>query len=251
MRIDDFVSDKIRRSLSDKLSSLSYVKIISGDNFDLMIDGKISDGKYKARLLNKIGDTFSIPASSNLEGLASNIKSRLDYAFMFKQLLALRHTSPHFKVHLKPALDSGRRDYFIGEEIIFDLETENDGYLLLINLDIDGNLHFLFPNKYYSKNFIRANQKIQIPNEEMRKNDFVFNFGPPAGQEVVKAIFTRTPIKLDKFNLEESARQFDDMGRITVPRQKRVDFLKALWDMVASSQTDWSEDILVLRNYEK
>ena len=43
-------------------------------------------------------------------------------------------------------------------------------YLVMLNLDSQGNMRILFPNEYYKNNFVKACRVIKIPDE---KNDSI------------------------------------------------------------------------------
>ncbi|MEW6600817.1 MAG: caspase family protein [Nitrospirota bacterium] len=232
--------------LTDKLRSLSYVEIVGDDYFDTLVRGRIEGGQYHARLINRIGDTVKVPASADADKLAESITSNLEYIYIVKQLARVSNPDPAFRVDI--STEDERRDFRVGENVTFTVSCETDCYLLVLNLDSEGNVYVIFPNKYYRNNFIRAGS-IQIPDESMRRNNFNFIFGEPVGEETVKIIATLTPISLEDIGFEEFEHLFDPAGRIKVPEPTRTIFVKKVVENISSGRFVWSEDTIVIRSH--
>jgi hypothetical protein len=86
--------------------------------------------------------------------------------------------------------------YYIGEEVVFYVETNQDAYLTIIDVGTSGRESvIIFPNKYRQNNRILANQPLRIPHEGSAE---MFQVSGPPGRELIKIIATTQP--LDFFN---------------------------------------------------
>jgi len=256
VKIEPFGTSADMQKLRNRLEGITYVDLVENDLFDRLIRGKVEEGRYKVRLLNRIGDVITIPPKENIDEVVKAMIPHLEYAYMVKQLAYISHPNPPFKVELW-VTDKKRRDFRLGEKITFGFKSERDCYILVINLDQEGNFHIIFPNKYYKDNFVRADKVIEIPDQRMKeellkkgKIYFDLEFGPPAGEETVKVIATSKPLRLKDLGLEDFTQLFDDLGRISVPRTTRAIFVKKVVNSLSSGQFQWSEDTVVIRSHE-
>jgi len=134
-------SQEEMESLKESLGQLPLVQLVKEDAFfDRLLRGEKKDDKYRIRLLNRIGDVEEVGPAATIKELVDNLSSHLEYAGMVKQLARIHHPSPPFKVRAW-VTDETRRDFMVGEEIVFGFESDTDCYLLLINLDSEGNFH--------------------------------------------------------------------------------------------------------------
>lgn len=240
-------------SIREKLSKKSYIKLVGEKEFyDRLVEGEIKEGKYYARIINRIGDVTNLTHTSSLDELIKSIEASLDYAYVAKQLVYLTPDQPAFKVKVW-INDEWKRDFYIGEEIKFNVWAEEDCYLLLLNFFGDGNFKVIFPNEYYKDNYIKGNLTYQIPNEEMSKEGgFIFRFSPPTGEEIVKAIASKTKLEPTSISLE----QFRGGFPVVVPPEKDAPspLLKLVKDITICLQKpglQWSTDSITIRSHEK
>ena len=124
------------------------------------------------------------------------------------------------------------------------MEAERDCYLLLFNLDSQGNIHLLFPNKVYQENFLKGNTPLRIPDEAMGAN-FSLQFGPPVGEEKVKVIATTIPLDLQELGLGDFSETFQ-----TISGNTRFMLVKHILDQLSSQNVAWSEDTITIRSHE-
>ncbi len=247
LRIEQFegADDSIMSALKHKLGNLDYVEIVEEGFFDRLIRGKMDNGRYIVRLLNGIGDVDSVEPAGKLDNLMNSIVPKLEYAYMVKQLAHLSHPNPPFNVKLWSF--ENRRDFRIGEKVVFNIKSEKECYLLMVNLDSEGNVHIIFPNKFYEDNKITGGRTISLPDEQMRKKHFEFEFGQPVGEETVKVIATLEPLRLEDLGIEDLKRLFDSGGK--VERDKRTIFVKQVTENISSGNFIWSEDTIVIRSH--
>jgi len=181
---------------------------------------------------------------ASMNELVQQLNAHLEYACMVKQLARIHHPSPPFKVKAW-VTDENRRDFKIGENIVFGVKSERDCHILLINLDGEGNFHIIFPNQYHQDNFIRVNTTVLIPDEAMSRGEFQLQFGPPAGEETVKLIATTEPLNLRNLGLGDFKQSFQEISGGT-----RTTFVRGVLNNLSSNRFAWSEDTIVIRSHE-
>jgi hypothetical protein len=245
-------SSAATQELRQSLSGLPYVDIVEDDLFDRMIRGEWQDGFYHVRLLNRVGDVTPISPVRSTEALKQALAPHLEYAYIVKHLAYITNPHPPFKVRISIAGD--RRDFKLGEKIIYQVDSEKDCYLLMLNLDPQGNFQVIFPNQFYQNNFIKAGA-LEIPDAKMRKNDFEFQFFPPTGEETVKLIATNTKINLEGLGLAKFQETFQQVpGRALAPTSPSRGLAKEIVSLLEEQSKkggfQWSEDTVVVRSHE-
>lgn len=96
-------------------------------------------------------------------------------------------------------VDRPDRTYRGGDTMTVKVTSEEEGYLYLLYLSADDKLSCLFPNQVQSDNRIPARQQITVPAPQAQ---FRLRVGPPFGQEVLKAIVTKTAIDPTRLGVE-------------------------------------------------
>ncbi len=96
-------------------------------------------------------------------------------------------------------VDRADRTYRGGDTMTVKITSEEEGYLYLLYLSADDKLTCLFPNEVQSDNRIPARQQITVPAPQAQ---FRLRVGPPFGQEVLKAIVTKTAIDPARLGVE-------------------------------------------------
>jgi hypothetical protein len=239
--------NKLRKSLSQ----LPQVILVGEKSFyDRLLRGEKKNAKYQVRLLNLVGDMETLEPVATPEELVKQVNQRLGYAHMVKQLARIHHPHPQFKVKLS-VTDESRRDFYLGEKLFFRFQTEKDCYILLLNMDGEGNFHVIFPNQFQQDNFVKANTAVTIPSEQNKR--FEFEFSRPVGEETVKVIATTKPLKLEKLGIKDFKESFPVISGNT-----RALMVKEVIENINSNLTtanaggekfEWSEDTVVVRSH--
>jgi len=102
---------------------------------------------------------------------------------------------PHPAFNVKVWVD--QTDYRVGDTITFNIQSDRDCYLTLLDIGSSGDVTVIFPNKYRQNNFVKAGTVYQIPGPGY---GFKFDIQGPPGLERIKAVATLTPgapIELD------------------------------------------------------
>ena len=239
-------------SLRERFESLPYVQLTDGKHFDRLLRGGVGEtDTYDVRLLNSPGDVLTRVTGASASVVVEHMAPHLEYAYLTKKLARIWTPAPAFQVDLSVA--QGRRDFALGETVVFEIGAALDCYVLLFNIDSTGAANLLFPNRYSQDNFVGSGRIVQIPNESMQRNQFEFRFFPPAGEETFKLIATNKPLDLEE--LGDGAWLFGDPApgqplAVSSPSRELVNQLVlALTDASRSHEFRWSEDTVVLRSH--
>lgn len=248
LTVDRFRGSTIKEMIIFKqnLSRLPLVELVDNNSFfDRIICGEKKNGKYFTRLINLIGDKESVNPADSIKELVNQLKQNLEYAYMVKKLARIYNPSPSFNVKVW-VTDDSRRDFYLGEKIVFGIETDRDCYILLLNLDSKGNFHILFPNKHHQYNFVKANSLVLIPDKAMSTKDFQLEFGPPAGEETVKVIATIKPLGFNDLGMDSFKETFKTLSGSTA-----AIFVRGLIIELSKKEFEWSEDTVVIRSHKR
>ena len=115
--------------------------------------------------------------------------------------------NPDFKVRLW----TNKTHYRMGDEIVFSFQAERDCYLNLVDINSQGEMTLLFPNRFYSDNRVRGGRTYSIPDSSY---GFKIKAQPPAGTDRVYAIVSTQPLNV--FQQDFSSQAF-----LSIPRGTR------------------------------
>ena len=186
--------------LRDLFGRFPSVRLVSKGQFaDLVLRGEKRQGIWRLRFVNTIGDVQSFNADTP-EALAEAFRQRVVYVHNTKLLSQLEKHSPPFRLEAW-VTERDRRDFYEGEQIVFHVRSDQDASILILNVDRDGTVYTIFPNKFGQDNRIRAGQTLTIPdNTGVEASNMVFR--EPLGEEMVKVIAVASPQPFDFASLE-------------------------------------------------
>ena len=167
-----------------------------------------------------------------IDNMADEFKSaqkKKTYQEHLEKLVAVRNSKQPFNVSVK----TNKENYEIKDKIIFNIETDRDGYLTLLDINPNGDITVIFPNKFHRDNFIRAGKTTQVPSPSY---GFEFHLQGPAGLERIKAIVTLNKISLLALDLDDG---FHNVKRGTPLGTRTIVALATQVDSIDSSS--WSE----------
>lgn len=108
-------------------------------------------------------------------------------------------------------VDRADYTYATGESVRIYVETNRDAYVTVLNTDPAGETTQLFPNRYQSDNFVRANQALEVPDPDSRSRIVVTG---AVGDELLKIVASTNPVSLFE------GQQLSDSGPFQVVRMQ-------------------------------
>lgn len=100
----------------------------------------------------------------------------------------------------------GTPDYFVGDRIRVSTSVNEDAYVYLFNVNPDGSVDQILPNRYASGgNFVKANTVKVFPGANDR---FTFDIAGPYGVNKVLALASKTPLDLNQISSFKSGEAF-------------------------------------------
>ena len=174
------------------------------------------------------------------------------YQEYLEKLIAAKpyKSSCNVKVSTVKKEENNQEAYQIGEKITFSISAEEDCYLTLLDINPEGKITVIFPNKYEKNNLIHAGTKnFQIPDPK-RKNllkTYEFKVQPPHGEERIKAIASLDsgfPIKLDY-----EMKGFHIIQPGTIQGMRDIEALAKFY--LSTKNSNWSEAYFRIFIHEK
>lgn len=89
---------------------------------------------------------------------------------------------------------SNAQVYRVGDPIRYDVFSPNNGYLNLLELDDEGNVAVLFPNRYNQNNRVVGGKVYSLPSSDL--GNFELKAIAPAGKSRVVALVSEEPLNL-------------------------------------------------------
>ena len=126
--------------------------------------------------------------------------------------------------------------YNVGEKLIIYFKVTQDAYVYIWDINANGEVRLIFPNKYNQDNFVRANIVYSIPSS---RDTYSLKIAPPAGREVVHILASKTPIS----TLEEYKGMMDRDPFPLIPQAPEIftDKVKRTIEIVPTP-TQWTTD---------
>ena len=237
-------------------------EIAKANNLDFYIDGSYRMEKMglevRARLIET--QTSNINSSANIQvarkeinpedlalldpkGTSAGVAKPNDsYQEKLEKLVAIKPEQSSFNVRVW----TNKEEYQIGEKIIFSVESKQNGYLTLLDVDPNGNINIIFPNKFHQENFIRAGETYSVPSKEY---NFALDVRGPSGLERIKAIITLDDIALLEMDFDQG---FHSVQGGTTRGMRDI---KVLSNKVLSEEgLDWAEaysEIFIFKKGER
>lgn len=116
------------------------------------------------------------------------------------QSIIVNPTQPDLSVSVRVDKDaSGNQNpaYRIGEKITLSATVNRDAYVYFFNVDPNGEVDQVLPNRLGGDNFVKAGTTRSFP---APGDTFTFDIGGPVGQNKVLALASLTPLNLDQIS---------------------------------------------------
>lgn len=104
-----------------------------------------------------------------------------------RKLVEVERSTINVKIWMNKACGS---PFYPGEKALIYFTADADGYITLYDIDTQGNVLVIFPNRYTPDNFVRAGQTLQLPALEA---DYDLIVEGPEGIEYIEAVASTNP----------------------------------------------------------
>ncbi|MDV6373865.1 DUF4384 domain-containing protein [Deinococcus arenicola] len=155
------------------------------------------------------------------------------------QSIIVNPTSPDLSVSVRIDKDpSGNQNpaYKVGEKAVINATANRDSYVYLFNVNPDGSVDQILPNRLSDGNFVKANTTRSFP---APGDNFTFDIAGPIGQNKVLALASLTQLNLGQISTFKTAQdQF-----ATVSAKNQAGLAQALSIVVTPiPQNSWVSD---------
>lgn len=130
----------------------------------------------------------AVAGSDDSAGVAA-LADLLKREFGQFQLAEIENPAQPFSIEF--AFGNLRSDFVLGEEVSFQVTSERDGYLTIVDLAADGTASVIFPNDFVADNRVYAGRATLFPTPEMNLS---FPAVEPVGRGIVRAFITERPM---------------------------------------------------------
>jgi hypothetical protein len=156
------------------------------------------ENSFSHLIIRRRGDELRVIGSDGFarhEGIAVETAAMTGLAGTLRKEAAAKSLgdmeNPAQPFGLKLELMDGKTSFGLGEEIQFNIESDRDGYLTLVDLGTDGTVAMLLPNADDPAMRVRAGQRLEYPGA-----DLAFTALEPVGGGMVRAFVTAEPLDI-------------------------------------------------------
>ncbi len=168
---------------SVRLKSVNYLVILSGTGSGVTSRiVRVKDGGI-------IGSWYG-----SVETVLDNTAERFESIAARINLSRIKSPDDGFEVEITPF--GGKKVFKIGEPLKFFVESSDDGYLYVIDVQPGGDIQFMVPFSNVKNVKIRAGQRMTIPDDL----NLTFTAGEPAGGDTVKVFVTKRPLEIHRLS---------------------------------------------------
>lgn len=128
------------------------------------------------------------------------------------------------------SLESAKKTFVSGEEMVLSVQSTQDCYLTLVNFASDNKVYILMPSALLKESFLPAQTKLEIPTEAQRSAGIHLSMAVLPGQsrssEVILAVATKKKIDfLDEIKIEGG---FGVLSSMTIAGTQLARWLSAI-----------------------
>jgi hypothetical protein len=200
-------------TLSDLFSEKDAIQVGNLKSIGAILSGRFfdtgSDIEVFLELLNI--ETGTVTGSANVVIPKSDIPKNISIApanyneavAMVDELAEIQQNEDE-NLTIKTWIKRGNGGTYVdGEELVIHFYANQDCYLKIYHIDVNGSMKLIFPNQYHSNNMIKKDTIYTIPDESY---GFAFTLGAPFGTEFIKIVACTKQFK----EVEDS---FKDLGK--------------------------------------
>lgn len=230
------LAENENQQISAELKKSDFITLVEPQSvFDCRIVGFQTSKGCRFRLLDWQGNQASLPTTDSPVQAIDDVLGRLEAVHLLKILSYITQPAPPFKVVLK-VKNRASPIFRLGESPIFQIISDRDCHILLINLDEFGRATLLFPSALrHHANHQKALRSYEIPGTADR---FGFTIST-TGRDIIKVLAMTEPMDLSAIQSLSNATALKGSRAIRA-------YKKSLLRSLLANTLSWSEDALVL-----
>ena len=185
----------------------NFIAVADEERADFLLQIASSFGSLRGTLVGADGRIVFQKHVESVDKLAIALRRIIEREVLIKLLSAFRNPNPSFD--LKVWVDKGDNPvYQVGEAMEMSFRAGKDCYLVLLDIDSEGYVTMMYPNKYHPQNKISGGRTYTIPSDDMR---FKIRAQEPTGRELIIALATTIPLSSPIFQIQNQSEILVDL----------------------------------------
>jgi hypothetical protein len=234
-----WIKDAFDPALAQKLGNLKGV--------ELLLSGRLADRGGQIAVSVRLVETASgksVWADSLNVRSDPDLRRQLNNAAISDPCLETASAALPAPTPLPGALQvkvwTDKSQYRIGETVRFQLKTNRDAHITLVDIGTSGGITMLFPNRFHQSHFVKGGETVTIPPPDAGFNLVVD--GPP-GIEQVRVIATEEPVKFHPDDFPGQRGTFRSLSR----GESRILTRDITAERAKVLPSRWAEDVITLQ----
>ncbi|QDV91082.1 Caspase domain protein [Phycisphaerae bacterium RAS2] len=180
------------KAIIDALGRLDGVQVVRGEaDADRLIVGEFNGARLKLAVALRSERIIRVIEGTEAE-VVHAMREQMEAERAKQVIICMQDPGGPSRVKMRTV--DGRTEFVVrrtGEKDYLELEIDvpADGFLMLLNVDGEGTFTQLFPNQYHPDGRVSAG-RLRIP----QPGKFKLPINPPAGRDLIKAIWSRAPL---------------------------------------------------------
>jgi hypothetical protein len=186
-----------RKAVSHALSALGFVDVDS-TRPDLIVRVSAMRGALSGALFASDGKTrvpVDVPATAQAaspQALVAQLAPTIENLYVLRGLASLQNPNTAFRV----SLQTDKTVYRLGDRLRVRLKADEDCYVALMHVDVNGVPRILLPNRDFPEIRLQKGREYVIPSPESGVVGSI-TVKPPTGRETLIAVATLMPVDWD------------------------------------------------------
>jgi hypothetical protein len=224
------ILEAMELNLSDLVDQRDSIRIGAFEGVEGLLSGRFFDEDAAVRVFLELVEietglvrsktSFALPRVWIPASLAIRPDNYADALFVLEELREILNAdNKSFVVKAWTSRGDGGT-YRDGEPLIVSFLASRDCYIKIYHIDVERKMKLIFPNRYYSNNFVNGKKIYRIPDSSY---PFQFRLTRPYGAEIIKVIASTLQFK----DIETSFEEIGTASRGAISRGLNVETKKS------------------------
>ena len=198
----DTILEEIKLGLTGIIEESSSLDPGALKGLEYLITGRFYDQGRDVRLYTQLTDMKSSTVIADREilfgkdqvprGILIRPSNYEDALYVLQELAEVSNASNSDFIIKGWTIRGDGGIYRDGERMVVNFYSSRDCYIKVYHIDVAGNMQLIFPNDFYSDNFILNKKLYRIPDN---RYPFTFDLGAPYGTEFIKIVASTVQFK--------------------------------------------------------